>query len=163
MAGQSQPLVETPERVRQELVRKWLTLALAGYPEQGKRFIIDSPDPFRNPTGRVYRESLEILAEELLGEFKATRLRPAVDELMHVCAVSGRPASEALAFLPAFKTLVCTELALPPERQLAVERRVDQLLLWAFDCYSACREKLYQARLNEIRRLQFVQDRLDKA
>jgi len=152
--------MEVSAAARERLLGQWLALALAHYPERAQQIFAQNPDPFRNPTGRVYRETLRVLVEELLGNFELARVRPAMDELMHVCAVSERPASEVLAFLPAFKALVRAELAPPLDRQAVVDRRVDQLLLLAFDCYVACREKLYQARWNELRRLHFMQERL---
>lgn len=154
------PLLPDISSPRSEaIVRKWLTHVLETYPEQTSRFLLQTTDPFRNPVGRVLKEGLSLLVDEVVGEFNWTRVTPVLDEIMRVRAVQDFTASQAVGFLFALKQVIREELNPESATLAAVDRRVDELVLRAFDLYAKCRERTHEIKVNEARRRVYVLER----
>ncbi len=160
MASQGEQLVALPQDLREQLLRQWLALALVHYPPQTRRFLVEATDPFRNPAGRIYRETLGVVLEELLGLCNWQRIRGALEELIRLRALLGLKPSEAVGFLAELRRLIGCRVPLESAQSSTLDGRVERLLLEAFDLYLECRERMYQARLNEIRRARFLEERL---
>ena len=127
-------------------------------------------DPFANPVGSTILEGIEGLYDELLKEGGFSKASFFLDNITRVRAVQDFSPSAAIAFIPFLKKVVRDELPSDAgkdhlfEEVLEFERRVDQLTLLAFDIYMACREKLYEIRVNEIKnRSARMLDRLTSA
>jgi len=121
---------------------------LRPYAGQSANFFAGTEDPFRNPIGQRFRESLHALVEELLGDMDRERMNAALAGIMEIRAVESSTPREALSFVFELRDLV--EVA---------PSRIDEMALMAFDEYVKCRERIYAARLNEARRRFSVMER----
>lgn len=114
-------------------------------------------DPFANPVGSTILEGIEGLYDELLTGAGLAKAPFFLDTITRVRAVQDFSPSGAIAFIPFLKKIIRDELPRdtgenPLFEDLGeFERRIDQLTLMAFDIYVACREKLYEIRVNEIK------------
>jgi hypothetical protein len=144
---------------RRTVVQQWLARTLRTYPEESSRFFGETGDPFRNPVGRVLREGLPVLFEELAGAFDRERAALALDEILRIRAVQDFTPSQAVGFLFLLKSILREELGGGSRSPEALDRRIDELALMAFDLYVHCREKTFEIRVNEARRRVYVMER----
>ena len=135
---------------RDAIFEEWLAETLDTYPAHTARFLREEKDRFRNPAGVALREGLAVLVDQLLGEMDAIRIAGALDGILRVRAVQDFTAGQAVAYLFRLKPIARERLDAADARQ--VEDRIDEVALAAFDVYMQCREKLYEARMNESRR-----------
>ncbi len=127
-------------------------------------------DPFANPVGSTILEGIEGLYDELLKGADLAKAPFFLDNITRIRAVQDFSPSGAIAFIPFLKKIIRDELPRDTgENHLfedlgEFERRIDQLTLMAFDIYVACRERLYEIRVNEIKnRSARILERLNSA
>jgi len=156
----SQPLLDVPEETTCGIVQKGLSRTLDTYPEQTSRFLLQTKDPFRNPVGGVLREGLPVLFEELAGRFNRDRIQSALGEIVRVRAVQEFTPGQAVGFIFLLRQIIREELRPAQYDPGALERRIDELVLIAFDLYSGCRDKMSEIKVNEAKRRVFVLERL---
>lgn len=152
---------------RVTLLPRWTELFFAAYPLDGPGFLRTQTDPFANPVGRIVRESLPVLYDAVAGnEADPDAVRAALADLVRLRAVQDMPPAKAVGPVFLLKTLL-REAVLPEflrqdggnaaarlNEYLAVESRVDSLGLMALDLYAGDREKVFNLRVEEIKRSQ---------
>lgn len=127
------------------------------YPRETARFLREERDQFANPVGHAFYRGIEGLYEELLRGWDPEKVNLFLDKIMRVKAAQGFTPSQALAWLFGLKKVVREELAAGirggqiSSELLAFESKIDDLALLSFDIYMACREKIWQIRLNEVK------------
>jgi len=146
---------------REEILGDWLSRTLESYPEQTQAFLRRERDRFRNPAGRILREGLAVLLDEILGEMDPERTNPALLEIVRLRNVQDFTPGRAVGFVFLLKETLRgdPELRADPAAVEAVFERVDRLILQAFDLYVQCREKMAQIRVDEARRRVFMLER----
>lgn len=143
---------------RKRIGEVWLERTLRAYSPEYARFVMGNQDPFANPVAGILRDGLSELFEALLDDADLERCRRALDPIVRLKAVQEAPPSEALAFVPMLKEIVREEFGKQTENDearcalLDLDARIDNVVLLAFDLYSECREKIFQIRVNELKR-----------
>lgn len=160
MSDASRPLLDIMAGQREAVVQKWLARTFATYPDQTARLLLNSHDPFQNPVGRALREGLPVLFDELAGGFEVERIRPVLDEIVHIRAVQDFTASQAVGFIFFLKSIIREESSPADAGLTELDNRVDRMALMAFDLYLRCREKMLELKVNEARRRVFVMERV---
>jgi hypothetical protein len=147
--------------VRESVIREWFERTLRSYPDQASRFMRGEKDPFRNPVGATFREGLAVLFDELISpvaQVPDLRTKAALDAIVRMRAVQDFTASQAVGFLFELKTIL---REFPVEGNLAaLDRKIDEMALQAFDLYVECREKIFEIKAREARRRVFVPERV---
>lgn len=152
------PLMEALAAKKSAIVQEWLARTLQTYPEHTSRFLAHEKDPFRNPVGHSLKAALPLLFDELLGEMNASRITPVLDGVVRIRAVQDFTAGQAVAFIFLLKRVIREELireiqgGADGEALAAVEGRIDEMALLAFDLFIQCRERLYEIKAHEVRR-----------
>ena len=165
--------VETTESLRDclkakrhAIIERWLTRTLQTYPEHTGRFLSQERDPFRNPVGSTLKNALPVLLDGVLEGRDAVQITPALDSIVRIRAVQDFTASQAVAFLLLLKQVV--REVLREEAQglqdggglAALDCRIDEMALLAFDLFMKCRERIYEIKANEARRRIYVLERM---
>ncbi len=149
------------------IVGEWLAHTLQAYPEHTSRFLGRESDRFRNPVGYTLKQALPALFDELLGDMDAARIAPLLDGIVRIRAVQDFTAAQAVAFVFLLKKVVREELRSevqggPAGEDLAaLEGRIDEMALLAFDLFMKCRERIYQIRADEAKRRVYLLDRME--
>jgi len=104
------------------------------------------------PLDTALKEQATSLLEWLISGESPVKARPFLKEICELKAVSGLNPSEALGFIPELKGIIRLVLDEHTDNLSEVDRRIDQLLLLAFDEYSDCRERIMEIKVDEIRR-----------
>ncbi len=155
MKAEDPPLLEALAPRKEAVVGEWLARTLRTYPDHTARFLLQDPDPFRNPVGQAFKHGLPALFDELTGAMDAARIHSVLDELVRIRAVQDFTPSQAVGFVFLLKEVLREQGPMPDE----LEGRIDRLALAAFDLYAECREKITQIRVAEARRAAGAVDR----
>jgi hypothetical protein len=143
---------------REAIAQSWLEGALAAYPGDSAALFARERDPFANPIGHSLRQGIECILDALIATKDVEEIRDLLVEMMKIRAVQQFAPSQAVGFVFRLKEIVRAELgraAADPEitNELAeFDARIDEIALAAFDCYVACREEVYELRVNEVKR-----------
>ena len=139
------------------IVKKWCDTAVKAYPKETQRFFEKEKNQFSNPVGHVITRDLELLFDEVIKTGDTTKIASSLDSIIRIRAVQDFKPSQSLSFILQLKGIIREELnknapanGIAGELQ-ALEDRIDQMALIAFDVYSACRQKLYDIRVNEVK------------
>ena len=141
---------------------EWLQRVLQTYPEDSSRLLRLERDPFRNPVGHALQQGLSVLVEEILGGMDRDRMAPALDGIVRIRAVQDFTAGQAVSFVFLLREVVRRHLGDHEEILAIAEQRIDELAVLAFDLFMTCREKIYEIKVNELKRSTYVQTRLDR-
>ncbi|MGD0263407.1 MAG: RsbRD N-terminal domain-containing protein [Candidatus Methylomirabilota bacterium] len=162
----AQSLRDTLAARKNAIIQAWLARTLQTYPEHTGRFLLQEKDPFRNPVGHTFTEAFPTLFDQLVGGMDTATITPVLDGIVRIRAVQDFTASQAVAFLFLLKKVVREALEGEIQRRpdggglVAVEGRIDEMALLAFDLFMKCREKIYEIKANEAKRKIYVLERM---
>jgi hypothetical protein len=146
------------------LIAEWLRQMLQTWPETSVKFLFQEQDPFRNPVGNTLKEGLSTLFDRLVEPTNTSAAQEALDGIIRIRAVQEVSASQAVAFLFLIKRIIRAELAADSARfqdaLSALDVRTDTMALSAFDLFMSCRERIYQIKANETKRMAFMNERI---
>lgn len=141
---------------------EWFQFLADSYADKTSRFLEKGKDRFANPVGFAYTRGLEGLYDGLLAGSESAEMAPHLDEIVRIRAVQDFTPSAAVAFILGLKGIVRRTAAeangSAGSGDLALlEERIDTLALQAFDNYMACREKLFEIKVKELRERASIQ------
>jgi len=137
---------------RSKIIKKWQDAIIASYPKDSQGFLKRTKSQFANPVGSIIGKEIETLYDEVIQGDNPEKISSCLDTIIRIRAVQDFSPSEAVAFVLQLKQIIREELG--DERSpdmLALESRVDEVLLMAFDVYSKCRQKIYEVRVREVK------------
>jgi hypothetical protein len=153
--------IDTLKQNKQKIIDHWFNRIVDTYPKDTARFLQKEQDPFANPVGNVTRNNMDALFDQLLQEKTDPQfLIDQVDPILRIRAIQNFSASEAVGFILDLKPIVRhvireQKFSLTLNDYVAFEMRVDQLVLYAFDKFMSCKEKIYDLKANEVRNQSF--------
>jgi hypothetical protein len=140
---------------KKAIVDDWFDAVAATYAPDTAQFIKSKKDPFTNPVGGTLAVGLKGLFDLLLTSLDRDSVKPLLDPIIRIRAVQHFTPSQATAFILVLKNIVRKHL----KRELrdagaaaelsTFENKVDALMLYGFDLYMECREKIYELKANE--------------
>jgi len=141
------------------IFERWLDLIFSTYPPETTGFLKKEKDRFNNPVAfRIY-EGTKGLVEAIVSGATTEELSHHLDEIIRIKAMQDFSPSQALAFVFFVKNIVRDELAqeIQDDAGLALEMlnfesQIDGLALLGFDVYQKRREKLYEIKVDEMKR-----------
>ena len=142
---------------RARIIRRWREEIVGTYPSETQRFLRREKDPFSNPVGHILSKDVEILFDEVVKGRDQEKIRASLDHIIRIRAVQEFKPSHAVAFVLRLKRVIkdVVEKKDPAAgrsaEMRALDDRIDDMALLAFDVYSECRQKLYDLRVNETR------------
>ena len=157
-------------RAHQEaIVQRWFNDILATYPAESAAAFGREQDPFANPIGHGLRVGTRGLLEALLDGIDSEKVREYLHGIIKIRAIQECPASQAVGFdfqlKPAIRAVLgpaATDARFASERA-ELDERIDRMVLDAFDVFVECREKMYELRVNEVKRsVPWVVDKMNQ-
>jgi hypothetical protein len=140
---------------RKEILALWIERTLDSYTSSG--FFKRAKDPFANPVGVNITNGLTGLFDLLLANADQQAFLQPLDIVVRIRAVQEFTPSQALAPFLELKWVVKQVFSAGKETRplLAalddLDCTIDRMALAAFDIYAACREQLYQNRVQELK------------
>jgi hypothetical protein len=154
-------LQELLQQQRTAITKRWLDRTLRTYSARTAGFFKREKDPFANPVGKALSRGTEALFDAVVDGIEEAvpgPLSASLEEIIKIRAIQDFSPSEAVSFVFDLKGIVRDELGgeLQASEVAAdlpkLEFQIDRAALVAFDIFMKCREKLYELRLNEIKR-----------
>lgn len=146
-------------RKRSAILKRWCNAILETYPSDTAHFLRSQKNRFTNPVGQTIAEETERVFDDLLRGAEASEASLYLDNIIRIRAVQEFSPSQALSFIFDLKKAVRDELAgelldggMAAQLE-AFESSIDSLMLHAFDGYMKCREKIFEIRTEETRRM----------
>jgi hypothetical protein len=139
------------------ILERWRGAIFAGYFPDTSKFLQKEKDRFSNPVGHAVHHGTEMIFDSLLEEKSHGDLLPAIDEMVRIRAVQDFTPSEAVGFVFLLKKAVRAELEKDirthrlEEEVAKLESKIDGVALLGFDLYMACRQKIQDLRLKQVR------------
>jgi hypothetical protein len=149
------------QQKKSAIVARWYDSIIESYPPDTAKFLRRQKDRFANPVAYALSEGIEGLFDELLRGIDPDRVSPFLDKIIRIRAIQEFSPSQSVAFVFLLKNVIRGELksdirAEPASEELLLfEARIDELALLAFDIYMQCREKIYQIKADDVRRMTF--------
>ncbi|WP_319524224.1 RsbRD N-terminal domain-containing protein [uncultured Desulfosarcina sp.] len=135
---------------KKEILKHWFQTTVDSYPADTARFLKNQQDPFANPVGQTTYRSLESLLDALIAGDGREAMIAALDPVIRIRAVQAFTPSKATAFVFSLKQIVRD--CLSGETDLvALDRKIDEMAMAAFDLFMGCREKIYELKATESR------------
>jgi len=161
-SGNKFPHSKTSERLRNQsaaIAERWLTTALAAYPDDSAAAFRRQRDRFANPVGHALRQGTRAAVETLLEGRPSDEVCSHLSEIIKIRAVQELSPSQAIGFVFALKDAVRAELGddtvgpVASSELAELDRRIDEVALAAFDVYMRYRGQVYEVRISEIKRI----------
>jgi len=141
---------------KRQIANDWFAILAGTYPPDTTRFLKSVKDTFSNPVGGTSHRTLEAVLDGLLEDATSEHLAHELDPLIRIRAVQTMfTPSQATAFILDLKKIIRNTLKSDLQdadmyaQLLAFEKRIDRLLLIAFDIFVRCREKIYSMKATE--------------
>ena len=137
---------------KSKIIKKWRDAIIQSYPEDSQGFLKREKSQFANPVGLIISKEIETLYDEIIKGDNTEKISSCLDSIIRIRAVQDFKPSRAVAFVLQLKQIIKEELGNghSDEMQL-LDNRIDDVTLLAFDVYSACRQKISEIRVNEVK------------
>jgi hypothetical protein len=141
---------------RSTILKKWFNVVIETYPPESAVFLKKQKDCFANPVGSSILQGIEGIFEELLHGIDYEKVPTFLDNIIRIRSVQDFSPSQAIVFVFLLKKVIREELRKEirenglSEDLLALESRIDDLALCAFDIFMECREKIYDLKAMEL-------------
>jgi hypothetical protein len=150
-------LVKQLAQKKSAIVKVWFEKVVNTYPIDTAQFLKNQKDLFANPVGQNSLQSLKDIFDLALGGFDPETARPLIDPIVRIRAIQDFKPSEAVGFMFDLKSIIRETVPVDAKNRQdldalhALDKRIDQLSLLAFDIYMQCREKILDLKANETR------------
>jgi hypothetical protein len=150
-------LVKHLAQKKSAIIKMWFEKVVNTYPIDTAQFLKNQKDPFANPVGQSSLKSLQDIFDMAIGGFDPKTARPLIDPIIRVRAIQDFTPAEAVGFMFDLKAIIREIVPVDikdGKNQAALhalDKRIDQLSLLAFDIYMQCREKIMDLKANEMR------------
>jgi len=137
---------------KSKIIKKWRNAIIESYPEDSQGFLKREKSQFANPVGLTISTEIETLYDEIISGDNTEKISSCLDSIIRIRAVQDFKPSRAVAFVLQLKQIIKEELGNDhSDEMLILDNRIDEIALLAFDIYSACRQKISEIRVNEVK------------
>jgi RsbT co-antagonist protein rsbRD N-terminal domain len=143
------------------ILGKWFDVIIASYPADTSNFLNKQENRFTNPVGHVILQGIEGIYDAILMDIEVDKVTPFLDNIIRVRAVQDFLPSQAVSFVMSLKKIIHEEIrnykgeGIPVQELSALESRIDTLALLSFDIFMKCKEKIYEIKANEAKRMMY--------
>ncbi len=141
------------------ILETWFQSVINIYPAERRDFLRRKEETFTNPIGSSIYEALAGLLSEIIEDKNLGRIEDALQELIHLRAVEDFSPGQAISFLPTLRQIIREELRSAnlinayQEEYDHLANLIDELTRRAFDIYMGCREKIFNLKVKELKKI----------
>jgi len=137
---------------KSKIIKKWRDAIIKSYPKDSRGFLKREKSQFANPVGLTISTEIETLYDEIISGNNTEKISSCLDSIIRIRAVQDFKPSRAVAFVLQLKQIIKEELGNDHSDEMRIlDNRIDEIALLAFDIYSACRQKISEIRVNEVK------------
>jgi len=138
----------------EKIIKRWEDKVIEVYPEDTRRFLKKESDQFANPVGYTIKSEIRNLYDGFIKQDK-DKINSSLTQIIKIRAIQDFSPSSAIYFILELKDIIKEETewdSYNNEEKEELDKRISSLLLEAFDIYEQCRYKLYELRVNEVKK-----------
>jgi hypothetical protein len=146
---------------KSSILTKWFDKIIEGYPSDTSSFLKKQKNQFSNPVGNTISQGINGLFDVLVQGSDPDKVYPFLDDIIRIKAVQDFSPSQAVSFIFLLKQVLrdtmkkeIRENSIAEELAL-LESRIDEMILLSFDIYMKCRERIYEIKADEVKRMTF--------
>ncbi len=137
---------------RSKIIKKWQDAIISSYPKDSQGFLKKEKSQFANPVGMIIGKEIETLFDELMKGDNPEKISSCLDTVIRIRAVQDFKPSQAVSFVLELKNIIREAFGNGHTTELqALDSKVDEMLLTAFDVYSKCRQEIYEIRVRDVK------------
>ncbi|MDY6820717.1 MAG: hypothetical protein SVN78_03725 [Deferribacterota bacterium] len=146
---------------KNKILDDWFNHLISHYDDNKLDYLEKERDPFLNPVKYIFKSALGSIFSYIFEDEELDLVSQDIEKLIKLLALNGPKASEVLGLFVFFKqhinALFMSSFSLEEkiDEYNEITNIFDNLLLKIFDMYVQCREKIYEIRVNEIKRMTF--------
>jgi hypothetical protein len=146
---------------KSSISKRWFDKIIESYPSDSSDFLKNQKNRFANPVGYTISQGINGIIDELAEGLDPDKIFPFLDDIIRVKAVQEFSPSQAISFIFLLKKVIRDELGREIKKnqfsdELAVfEAKIDNMALISFDIYMKCRERIYEIKVDEVKRMTF--------
>jgi hypothetical protein len=151
-------LQELLRQNKDSIIERWLEDTFATYAKDTSSFLDREKNRFANPVGHALRTGTRAIFENLLDGLDPDIICGHLNDIIKIRAIQDFSPGRAVSFVFLLKNAVragignyATDPRLTPGL-LEIDRKIDQISLFAFDIFAKCREQMHELRVNEVKR-----------
>ena len=143
------------------ILGRWFDAIVDTYPADTSKFLKKQKNQFANPVGSTILQGTENIFDGLIKGIDKDAISPFLDNIIRIRAVQDFTPPQALSFIFLLKKIVRDEISKEvfdnelSKELLELDSEIDNLALISFEIFMQCREKLYEIKANEVKRLTF--------
>lgn len=138
---------------KKQILDLWFDRLLASYAPDTAKFFKRHGNTFDNPVGTTLHEGLGNVLQGMIEGRDSSDLASALLPMIKIRAIHDLAPSEAMRFVFELKSVVREiEERADASALGTLDAMVDEMALQAFDVYNACREQVFEIRMDEIKR-----------
>lgn len=154
-------LIDYFQQEKNVIFDQWFNFIMATYSELTAKLWKTNNDPFTNPVRYHFEIGMHGILDALAGENSVPEMKGIahlLDEIVRIRAIQDFTPSQATAFIYLLKKAIRESLwIIIKENNLfkelfALESNIDCIAQKIFDIYSECREKIFDLRINQIKK-----------
>jgi hypothetical protein len=155
-------ILDVINQKRRAVLERWFDLVVDTYASDASRFMKTVENEIANPVGRTYRREMEALFDGLMRGAADDEISQAIEGIVKIRAVQDFAPSEGVAFVFLLKRALGETLGLASlgaghlRGMRELEARIDRVALLAFDIYEGCMRRIYDIRVNEFKRANYM-------
>jgi hypothetical protein len=137
---------------RSKIIKRWRDAIISSYPKDSQSFLRREKSQFANPVGSLIGKEIEDLYDGVIKGASEAEIGNRLETIIRIRAVQDFTPSQAVSFVLQLKGIIREEVDAGQSQDMqALDNRIDEVLLLAFDVYSKCRQKLYDIRVREVK------------
>jgi len=146
---------------KSNILAKWFDKMIESYPPDSSNFLKNQKNRFSNPVGNTISEGINSLFDVLVQGYEPETIYPFLNDIIRIKAVQDFSPSQAVSFVFLLKRVLrdavkkeLKEYSIYEELTL-LESQIDELALLSFDIFMKCRERIYEIKADEVKRMTF--------
>ncbi len=146
---------------KSSILTRWFDKIIEGYPSDTSSFLKKQKNQFSNPVGNTILQGINGLFDVLVQGSDRDKVYPFLDDIIRIRAVQDFSPSQAVSFIFLLRQVVrdtiqkeIQENSISEELAL-LESRIDEMILLSFDIYMKCKERIYEIKADEVKRMTF--------
>lgn len=143
---------------RGAIAAAWMGRIVELFPADSQGFFSEQKNEFANPVGHALSQGTRGIVDALADGSADDAFGEHLYRIAKVLSIQEMPPSRALSFVPELKRVVRETLdrgsgaEVAADEIAALDARIDKVILMAFDAYMECRERIFQLRVEEVKR-----------
>ena len=146
---------------KSNILARWFDKMIESYPPDSSNFLKKQKNRFSNPVGNTISEGINGLFDVLVQGYEPETIYPFLNDIIRIKAVQDFSPSQAVSFVFLLKEVVrdtvkkeLKEYSISEELTL-LESQIDELDLLSFYIFMKCRERIYEIKADEVKRMTF--------